>query len=144
MKTLLLLLLLIPAQLFSQNTAYLSLQPTDLGYGVRLENDSLKIYVSFSKGSYNISGGTIDQHLKVGIGKLFYLDKITFLSLGLAYHNYSGIEYFSEDEGGVNKNIFHPMDIEAGLGVKFRHLALAFRTGVIKWGDTVIEIGLKF
>jgi hypothetical protein len=130
--------------LLAQNTLYLSLQPTDLGVGIRYDHQigDNALYGSISHGNYKYNGGYIDNHWKIALGGVlksreFY--EQSFITWGLNFHHY-GKHILTEE---VTSRVFNPISMEFGAGVKFKRIAVAFRMDIFKW-ESNIDIGFNF
>jgi hypothetical protein len=136
MKTLIFLLLFICPVLKSQNVISLSLQPTDLGLGLRYDClfDNAGLYVSGSKGTYKWDGGYIKDHLKTSVGLVF--PKLLNASLGLTYSMYG------EREGEINPKALIPFSLDVGCGTYIKRVFVGLRMDFIKSEGTV-DIGIR-
>ena len=87
MKKLLFLLLLLPAIAHAQTTIYGTIQPSDMGIGIRIDQQVFYhgFYVATSWGNYKFTNGYIKRHNKVSLGGLYYLSEAV-VSAGICYH----------------------------------------------------------
>jgi hypothetical protein len=118
----------------SQKTLYLIFQPGDLGLGFRGDyrfnlgekhNNRLSrfgMYSLTSLGKYRLGEDEyIKNHLKIGIGGLFYLKPIPFeenrgfVNFGLSYHYYGKRNYSA---GTINEKVFNHLSIDIGFGAR--------------------------
>jgi hypothetical protein len=146
-KILFIILLLFSCGLaYGQNTIYATIQPTDLGYGLRYDKviKGYYAYTSISKGEYKmIDGGYIKDHIKVAIGGIVtcpYFYKESFLSCGISYHHYG--KYYLPT-GICGNNTFTPLSLELGVGSKFNKITAAFRIDVFKY-ESSLDLGYNF
>jgi hypothetical protein len=147
MKKILIILLLFVCGLASgQSTLYATLQPTDLGYGLRYDGviKGYYAYTSLSKGEYNMpDGGYIKDHLKFAVGGIVtsnFFYKETIISCGISYHHY-GKYYFPT--GLYDKYTLTPLSFEVGVGTKIDKITIAFRMDVLKW-ESSVDLGFNF
>ena len=137
------------AKIENPNAIYLTFQPGDLGLGIRYDHEfsSFGIYSSLSRGNYKLSNEMyINNHIKVALGGLFYLRKKYvdspkgFFNFGLSYHNYGKNSYTLEM---INEELFEPLSIEAGVGVKKGHFSCGIRFDPLKW-EGCLDFGIAF
>jgi len=121
-----------------KNTIYLTLQPADLGLGMRYDRyfKSFGIYASATKGNYNLPDAYVKDHIKLASGYILPIDYDTFVTCGLSYHWY-----------GKSLNIDHdalkPVSLEFGIGKQINKLISCIRFDFFKVEGTV-EFGIKF
>jgi hypothetical protein len=146
-----------------QHTLYVSLQPCDLGIGLRydyrfttkvIKSNPVKsftkhgLYVSITHGNYNFLGGYIDDHWKLSGGYVYYLNYImdcfggsqSFVTLGLNYHHYG--KYIDEFELLDNYKAFKPLSVDIGSGLNIGKFVLCIRFDTKI--DGAIDFGLNF
>jgi hypothetical protein len=138
---------------FSPKTVYLIFQPGDLGFGFRGDyrfglgekHDNrlsrLGIYSLTSLGKYRLGEDEyIKNHLKLGLGGLFYLKPVPFeegrgfFNFGLSYHDYGKRNYFP---GTINEKVFKHLSIDAGFGVRKGNLSAFISVDPLKREGTV-------
>ena len=147
----------------SCNTLYLSLQPCDLGIGLRYDYrfttkvtkiNPIKsftrhgLYVSITHGNYNFLGGYIDDHWKLSGGYVYYLKYImdsfggsqTFITLGLNYHHYG--KHVDEFQLLDNYKAFKPLSVDMGAGINIGKFVLCIRFDTKI--DGAIDFGFNF
>jgi len=136
-----------------QTTVHFIFQPGDLGFGFRGDyrfslgakhNNRLSrlgIYSLTSLGRYRLGEDEyIKNHLKLGLGGLFYLKPVPFeegrgfVNFGLSYHNYGKRNYFP---GTINKKVFKHLSIDAGFGVRKGNLSAFISVDPLKREGTV-------
>lgn len=132
------------------NTLYLTLQPVDMGVGLRYDKKIGKfnrfgLYTSFSKGNYEFGDGIyIRNHTKTSFGGLIYLNKDFdgyrgFLSGGLSYHTYGERNYNPEF---INEKKLNSFSGEFGGGVVMSRF-----TGSLNFDlklDVSLNLGINF
>ena len=124
----------------TNNTLYLSFQPTDLGIGMRYDRQisDCGLYYSVSYGSYKLTNGYIDNHVKIAIGGLKYTHS-SFYSFGVAYHYYGERSLPYEPI----ERVFQRFSPEFGAGVTLGKVRVALTIDVVKF-ESSINIGLNF
>lgn len=145
MKKVLLIWLMIGliGSLKAQNVVYVSLQPTDLGIGLRYDRqiNEFGVYVSFSKGEYKLyNEGYIKDHIKASIGAMVYSTQhSSFITMGINYHHYG--KHYLPSLYGINT--LSPVSIELGVGTFLNRFTVALRMDIIKW-ESSLDFGFKF
>ena len=144
MKKLVLFCILIAllSTLKAQPVVYASLSPSDLGFGVRVDNFSGRhgAYLAVSDGHYKFAEDWyIRDHMKLAVGALWYTKTNSFISLGASYHAYGEVKAPYE----MPHKALMPLSFEVGCGVYFTRLAAAIRIDPLKW-DVALDIGIIF
>jgi hypothetical protein len=133
----------------NKNSLYLVLQPGDLGLGLRYDrriSHKWGAYSSLSKGNYKFENGDyINNHNKIALGGLFYLNKNfdgsqSFLSGGLSHHTY-GERLCSP--GRIDERALKPISIEFGGGINVGKIRGAIRFDFIK-NEGSWDLGFSF
>lgn len=123
-------------------TLYISTQPVDVGFGVRMDYNMypLSFYNSVSYGNmglYRLSN--LKHHIKISTGINMpleqYHDYIYHMTAGINYHIIQG----TDDE--YNYKMFNPWSFELGLSVKFSRFAIAVRTDILRW-EPCVDVGI--
>lgn len=130
---------LIPLAGISQTTLYGIIQPSDLGLGVRVDQQikSGGMYASVSRGDYKFNGGYVNNHWKVSLGGVVHTPHESFLTLGLNYHNYG--QYLFPDNL-IPDNALTPFSFDMGVGVKLGRFVSEFTLDILKW-DVGVGLG---
>jgi hypothetical protein len=132
-----------------KNSLYLVLQPCDLGFGLRYDrriSPRWGVYSSLSKGNYKFENGDyINDHNKIALGGLFYLNKNSdgsqgFFSGGLSHHTY-GRRLCSP--GIIDERVLKPISIEFGGGINVEKIRGALRFDFIK-KEGSCDLGFSF
>lgn len=143
----------------SQTTLHFIFQPGDLGLGFRGDyrfNSGNKdeyglsrfgMYSLASIGKYRLGKDEyIKNHLKLGLGGLFYLRPIPFekkqgfINFGLSYHDYGERNYYPET---INEKAFNHLSIDIGFGARRENFSAFISMDPLKQEGTV-GIGLAF
>lgn len=147
-KILFIILFLISLSALGQrNTLYVTLQPTDMGLGLRYDRqiNDIGFYTSGSWGNYELLGksllsyGYIRNHVKIAFGGMIYLSPYTFITLGTSWHHYGKRQYCEI----FNGRVFDPVSFEAGAGVRLGWFSSAFRFDYLK-NEGCFEFGVNF
>jgi hypothetical protein len=122
------------------NTVYVSFSPVDLGVGLRYDRqfNNTGVYTALSYGNYDFPGGYIDDHVKIALGGISYLNN-AFFTFGGSYHYY-GKHKIPE---GMSVRTLKTLSYELGVGNMFGNVQVAFRMDIYKW-ESMLEIGIKF
>jgi len=132
-----------------KNNLYVSLQPGDLGVGIRYDRsiNDLGVYGSGSWGNYTLMNGEyINDHIRFAVGGFFYLREQTNeyihtkITLGAVYHIYGDRNY---SHGIINEDVFFPLSAELGIGTYIKRFACALRFDIIKF-EGIIDFGFNF
>jgi len=141
MKTFLVfLLLLISMSVTGQRYAvYLSVQPADLGVGVRA--DLGYVYGSFSYGNWGVYKQTyIHNHTKVTVGGIIPLkqkDECRYeITAGVNYHK-------ANYPDNIRRSLKSTLSGEGGFAVYIRGISIGARTDVRRW-EPCIDFGFNF
>jgi hypothetical protein len=147
---LLIILLFISITVSGQrNSVYVSLQPGDLGMGLRYDRSfhNSGIYTSLTKGSYHLNdGGYIHNHYKGALGYIYRLPKPlgiqirNYASIGITYHNYGTKQYYFET---IDPGNFKPLSFELGFGGSINRFITFIRFDVLKQ-EGCVDVGFKF
>ncbi len=120
-----------------QNAIFLAVQPTDYGLGVRGDYHAkdLGLYSSVSYGSqglYKIND--IKHHTKFTTGLLIPLKDSSLykcdFSFGINYH-FLGSDMALDSQ--LNPTIYNHWSFELGFAVKFKIIAIAVTTDILRW-----------
>jgi hypothetical protein len=141
------------------NTFYLIFQPGDLGLGfrgdyrfklaIKKENELSRfgMYSLTSLGKYRLGEDAyIKNHLKLGLGGLFYLkhvpfeEKLGFINFGLSYHSYGKRNYLP---GTINEKALNHLSMDIGFGARKDNFSAVISIDPIKFEGTV-GLGLSF
>lgn len=149
MKTIIIigLLLIFCGKANTQNAIYLTLQPTDLGLGIRSDYyiKDLGFYSSLSYGNgYIYRKRNLKHHIKLSTGILIPLPNYR----GNMYDITAGINYHYEESltihyPSIETNDFNPLSYELGITVKFKCFTFAVRTDIPRF-ETYFDIGILF
>jgi len=138
MKRLRIILLLFSLTLAanSQTTLSVIFQPTDLGFGVRVDQQvkDIGFYASGSKGEYRFDNGYIKDHYKITLGGIGYMYNNSFLTVGINHHIYG------KHEGELPKGTLDKYSLEIGAGARIKRVAVFFAFDPIK-GEGNVGIG---
>lgn len=146
-KLMLLFLVCISLSLSGQrNTISLTFAPTDAGVGFRYDRQlsDYGIYISVSKGNYRLGYEWIDNHTKIGLGTVIYIQSpyndniINLFSIGLSYHQYGERNILT-----IPNKVFYPISLDLGAGIRMEKTNVGFSIDPIKWEGTV-NIGYSF
>jgi hypothetical protein len=121
------------------NTLHFIFQPEDLGWGLRndyrislgqkkgYELSKWGLYSSMSSGNYKFDGGGyIKDHLKLGLGGIFYPkekpleNSHEFFSFGISYHYHGERDYPPET---INEKRFKQLSFDLGIGARRKNFS---------------------
>jgi len=128
--------------LAQNNIVYLSLQPQDLGIGIRLDHmikPTYGIYGSFTKGKYPLYDNNYMLHDKAEIGIIAITDNCnypSFSTIGISWNRYDQKIYSLLPAKAMN-----PISLDIGAGIMLHRIAFGVRFDPIKWEGT-IDIGI--
>jgi len=152
MKRLIVLIaVLIPILANSQNTVYLTFQPTDLGAGLRYDhqvNTDFGLYASASYGQYRMPMGSyIKEHLKFAFGAMKYMPPnkdngaIVHFGAGFVHDRYGEVKITFD---GFNTEVLRPITFECFTGIRLQKgFSLGLRFNFFKV-ESSIDIGYAF
>lgn len=133
-----------------KNTIYVSIQPVDLGIGLRqdLQLGRIGLYTSASYGNYNFyEGNYIRNHFKEVLGVILYSrvnidnNRIPLVGCGLTYNQY-GERYITTPN--FNQKVLNPLSFEISTYLSLvKHLAFSIRFDFIK-SESTIDVGYAF
>lgn len=149
MKTLILLLFLIPLLTFSQkNALYFSFQPDDKGVGLRYERlyDWFGPYFSGTLGNYRfVDGSSITDHVKATSGVVKYIKSksnqylYNSFAVGFSYSTYGKITKQFID---IPKRALKKFSCDIGAGIRIKHFNLIIMYDFFK-NESSINIGFN-
>jgi hypothetical protein len=131
------------------NSVYTSIQPVDLGVGIRYDRylKNFGTYSSISKGNYWFDRdhtNYIRDHIKITVGVSIYLpeyrEAISDFTIGVNYHLWNNV---NTNNVNINQNIFNPWSLELGVTNKVKRLAIGLRTDILRW-EPCLDIGYNF
>jgi len=151
MKTLLLLLLFLPSVCMAQfktNTLYGTLQPIDMGLGLRYDkqlSDKYGAYTSLAHGNYRFGRGyEIPHHVRAVVGALRYEKqyKVDYFIWGV------GACFSRTGEGNViimdmPARTMFPVSFELVVGALAGRWAIGFRYDPLK-NESAMDLGIRF
>jgi hypothetical protein len=140
-KIIVIFLFLLPAWAMAQTTFYGLIQPSDLGLGLRIDQQMgyLGIYVSASYGNYKFGENCyLKDHYKFSLGGLKYTSKDAYFSFGLCYHKYGKYNFYND----VPVFTLTPFSFEVGVGTTLGRFCTALAVDVLKW-DVSVNFGFK-
>jgi hypothetical protein len=131
-----------------KNTLYVSLQPVDMGVGLRYDRVITKkigVYSSIAYGNYRLPyEGYIKDHIRAVIGGLYYLKPDRYIKpsfgIGLIY-SYYGDRYITIAD--FEDSVLHPFSFELGINTKIRRFAAGVRYDPVK-NESAVDIGITF
>jgi hypothetical protein len=131
-------LLLLPLNIYAQNTLSLILQPVDRGVGIKYDHyfKGTGIYLSGAYGNYKTNDDYIKDHIRVagGISAIIESAKVSF---GMVYHKYGEIH------GEFTDITTDPVSFELGVGTFKKWFNIGIRFDIIKY-ESCIDIGVNF
>jgi hypothetical protein len=127
------------------NAVYLAVQPSDYGLGIRGDYymKYLGLYSSLSHGNGGLyKKYDIKHHTKFTTGLLIPLmDSSLFkcdFTCGVNYHLLGSV---MAPGSPLNPTIYKPWSFELGVAVKFKRIAIAVATDILRW-EPCIYIGI--
>lgn len=151
MKNLLLILIFLCGSLASaqnKNIIYVTLQPTDLGVGLRYDRKISDggVYATVTRGNYALGDIFIRNHIRssagimIGINNTNEPDKGTFFTAGISYHQYGQVH---DDMNIIQDRFYRPVSFELGAGAHIFNFNAGIRMDVLKWEGNV-DFGVSF
>ena len=148
MKKIVFILLFFPLLCEAQNTIYLTLQPIDLGVGVRYDRkvNDYGIYTSVAYGNYYVFPEvTIKNHVRVVVGALYYTktDGISrfYYGAGVVYSRFDKPSFTIYD---LSPKVYMPLTFEVCVNTLIkRKWAVGLRYDFIK-NESAIDFGIYF
>lgn len=132
----------------NKNVIYVTLQPVDLGIGLRYDRhfSDVGIYATLTRGNYRLRDSYINNHIRVSAGSLIVFNKNTpankesIVSCGIVYHHYGERCY---DPKIINEKIFRPISIELGVGANVNRFNVGIRIDILK-AEGNADFGVSF
>jgi hypothetical protein len=158
MKKLLVVLLLLCSSVILQgqkSSIYISLQPADLGVGIRgnYHFEDVGVYGSITYGNGGVyKRNYLTNHIKLTTGVMVPIFRYEpenmingykfFATVGINYHSIG--EYTNADNDYLNPKIFNPWSFELGLtSYVWKRFTIGLRTDILRW-EPCVDVGWRF